>query len=81
MRPLNNSNVPGQFMAKAAPLGSEEYATKVAKPVMGAVDEMPKEYRELVQDLGYVDVYRAWRKGWSAQQIRGAVVDGRFVLG
>lgn len=77
MRCLNNSEVPG-FTAKAADLASPEYSARVASPVMQAVDEMPQPYRELVNEYGYVDVYRAWRKGYSPAKIRSLVFNGTF---
>lgn len=46
------------------------YKQRVAEPVMNAVDAMPKAYRELVHEFGYIDVYRAWRKGVSPDFIR-----------
>lgn len=79
MRALNNSEVPG-FKAKRADLGSEEYSQRVASPVMDAVDRMPFAYRQLVHDLGYVDVYRAWKRGWTPSQIRSRAADGTFHL-
>ena len=51
MRPLNNSAIPGKA-AKAADLGSEEYSAKVATPIMAAIDNLPKAYRELVNEFG-----------------------------
>ena len=79
MRCLNNSNVAG-FTAKAADLGSPEYTERVAGPVMQAIDTMPRAYRELVNEYGYVDVYRAWRKGMTPQAIRDRAADGTFHL-
>jgi hypothetical protein len=79
MRCLNNSEVAG-FTAKAADLASPQYTERVAAPVMQAVDAMPKPFRELVNYYGYVDVYRAWRKGWSPDRIRAAAVNGAFRL-
>lgn len=81
MRCLNNSEVPG-FTAKKAELASPEYSNHVASPVMGAVDTMPAAFRELVNEFGYVDVYRAWRKGWSVEAIRARAKErgGMFVL-
>ncbi len=79
MRALNNSTVPG-FTAKSADLGSDEYTQRVAAPVMNAVDTMPRAYRELVNEYGYVDVYRAWRKGMTPQAIRDRAADGTFHL-
>lgn len=80
MRALNNSSIPGRFQAKAAELGSEEYGDKVARPVMGAVDDMPHAFRALVNEVGYIDVYRAWRRGWTPEMISKATVDGAFVF-
>ena len=79
MRPLNNSAIPGKA-AKAADLGSEEYSAKVATPIMAAIDNLPKAYRELVNEFGYIDVYRAWRSGMTPEQIRRNACDGFFVL-
>jgi hypothetical protein len=79
MRALNNSEVPG-FTAKRAELGSEAYSERVASPVMDAVDHMPKAYRELVNEFGYVDVYRAWKRGLTPAMIRDRSRDGTFHL-
>jgi len=79
VRCLNNSNVPG-FTAKAVDIASPEYTERVAGPVMNAVDTMPRAYRELVNEYGYVDVYRAWRKGMSPQAIKDRSRDGTFHL-
>jgi hypothetical protein len=75
----NNSEIPG-FTAKRAEIASSEYTQRVAAPVMNAVDAMPREYRALVNEFGYVDVYRAWRKGWSPAMIRRNAKDGKFAL-
>lgn len=75
----NNSEVPG-FTAKRAEIGSEEYTARVAAPVMDAIDHMPKAYRELVNEFGYVDVYRAWRRGLTPTMIRDRAHDGTFRL-
>ena len=79
MRCLNNSNIPG-FTQKAADIASPEYTERVAGPVMQAVDTMPRAYRALVNEYGYVDVYRAWRRGLSPDAIRSAARDGTFKL-
>lgn len=79
MRALNNSEIPG-FTAKQADLASEEYTKRVASPVMDAIDHMPKAYRELVNEFGYVDVYRAWRRGLTPNQIRQHARNGAFRL-
>lgn len=79
MRALNNSEVPG-FTAKRAELASEEYSERVAGPVMDAIDHMPPAFRQLANELGYVDVYRAWRRGWTPSMIRSQAADGTFHL-
>lgn len=79
MRPLNNSVIPGHA-AKAAELGSDEYSARVAGPIMKAVDGLPQSYRELVNEFGYIDVYQAWRRGMTPDQIRQAAKDGFFKL-
>lgn len=79
MRDLNNSTIPG-FAPKASDLGSPEYAERVAVPIMNAVDSLPRVYRELVQEFGYIDIYRAWRRGIAPDGIRQSVKDGTFAL-
>ena len=65
--------------AKAAP-DDPHYKPRVAEPVMQAVDSMPAVWRALVHEFGYVDVYRAWRRGWTPGDVRRHAVDGRFEL-
>lgn len=79
MRALNNSEVPG-FTAKRADLASPEYSERVASPVMEAIDKMPKAYREMVNEFGYIDVYRAWKRGLTPSQIKQCSVNGTFQL-
>jgi hypothetical protein len=81
MRCLSNSNT-GGFTAKRAELASPQYAERVAMPVMSAIDRMPAAFRALVNEFGYVDVYRAWRADWQPAQIRPAAErnGGLFVL-
>jgi hypothetical protein len=76
-----DNSVTGSFVAKAQP-GTEEFAIRVAQPVMNAVDGMPRDYRLAVHDFGYVDVYRAWRRGIPVATIRAKALaaGGRFVL-
>ena len=45
---------------------------------MAAIDAMPQAYRELVNEYGYIDVYRAWKRGYSPQTIRERAQDGVF---
>jgi hypothetical protein len=49
-------------------------------PIMNAVDGLPPAYRELVNEFGYIDVYRAWRSGMTPEQILRNARDGFFVL-
>lgn len=77
MRPLNNSAVAG-FAPKHSELGTDEYIERVASPVMQAIDAMPKAYRECVNEFGYVDVYRAWKRGWTPAMIRQRASGGAF---
>lgn len=79
MRCLNNSEVPG-YTAKRADVASPEYTERVASRVMDAIDRMPKAYRELVNEYGYVDVYRAWKRGITPAQIKQRAVNGSFHL-
>lgn len=79
MRCLNNSEVAG-YTAKRADIASDEYTDRVASPMMDAVDHMPKAYREMVNEYGYVDVYRAWKRGITPAQIKQRAVNGAFHL-
>jgi hypothetical protein len=74
MIPRNNSATAGY--APRGDLGSEDYAEQTAKPTMDAIDHMPLGYRELVNELGYIPVYRAWRRGLSESAILAAAKDG-----
>jgi len=51
-----------EFKSKVA-ADDPTYKKKVAEPTMSAIDSMPKEWRELVYEYGYVDIYRAWKRG------------------
>jgi len=79
MRP--NDSQTDTFTPKVGP-GSPEYKQRVAEPTMAAIDAMPLAYRLLVKEFDYVDVYRAWRRNISPDQIRAraAAQGGRFVL-
>ena len=57
------------FRAKAEP-GSPEYKEFVAEPIMRAIDAMPPEFRALVHEFGYVEVYVEYRRGYSPAAIR-----------
>ena len=71
----------GAFHAKLSP-DHPDYSDRVAKPVMEAVDGLPEAYRACVHEFGYVDVYRAWKRGISPARIRqmAEANGGRFVL-
>jgi hypothetical protein len=56
----------------------DEYRSKSAAPIMQAVDAMPTEWRALVNEFGYIDVYRAWRRGWSIAMVRQATARNGF---
>jgi hypothetical protein len=81
MKCVNNSNT-AAFSAKDARLGSDEYGPRVSVPMMAAIDGMPPAYRALVNEYGYVDVYRALKRGIKpAQIVRAAAANGGlFVL-
>ena len=67
------------YVAHAQP-GSDDYKRKVADVTMRAIDAMPAAYRRLVHEFGYVDIYRAWKRGWSPEKIRSRAVNGVFKL-
>lgn len=70
----------GNYTPKVEP-GHPEYRERVAVPTMDAVDGMPAPFRALVHEYGYVDVYRAWKRGWSPDRVRESVDDfGVFAL-
>lgn len=61
---------------------SETYRQETAVPTMRAVDALPPQIRAAVDEHGYVDVFRAWRRGWPVERIRAAALahGGLFVL-
>ena len=59
-----------QHFREKVPGDDPRYKGAVAEPVMNAVDAMPQSYRLLVHAYGYVDVYRAWKRGMSPDEIR-----------
>lgn len=81
VRPTISDSRTAAFGEKV-PADDPRFKAMVAEPVMQAVDSMPAEFRALVHDFGYVDVYRAWRRGLTAPQIRAAAEanGGRFEL-
>lgn len=77
MRPRNNSVIPG-YGAKPSELGTDEYITKVAAPIMDAVDQMPAPWRALVNEFGYIQVYGLWKRGLTTQQARETLTAARL---
>lgn len=79
-RPLTDG-ITNAYQPKVA-ADHPDYAEKVAKPVMDAVDSMPKAYRDACHEYGYADVFRAWRRGITPARIRqmAEANGGRFVL-
>lgn len=71
----------GNFLARAEP-DTDEYKHAVAEPTMRAVDAMPPLWRAAVGQYGYVDVYRAWSRGWMLDDVceRAEANGGVFVL-
>ena len=51
------------------PADDPRYKAVVAEPTMAAIDAMPAQYRALIHRFGYVDVYRAWKRGWRTDRI------------
>lgn len=78
MRARSNSEAAG-YQAKVD-LESPEYGERVARPTMAAIEAMPPVWRALVNDYGYIDVYRAWRRGMPPEVIRDRARDGVFRL-
>ena len=76
----NDSQTAG-FTAKV-PADHPDYAARVARPTMEAIDGLPKAYRACVARFDYIDVYRAWRRGWPVERIeqRAAQLGGVFRL-
>jgi hypothetical protein len=67
---------------ESLPADDPRYQEVVARPVMKAVDSMPFAFRHLVHEYGYVDVYRAWKRGMSPKQIEDTAerAGGIFIL-
>lgn len=57
-----NTRYPPDKVPRADPaLTPDAYREKMAVPIMEAIDAMPEAYRALVNEIGYVEGYRAWR--------------------
>lgn len=57
-----NTRYPADKVPLADPaLTPDAYRDRMATPIMEAIDAMPSAYRALVNDIGYIEVYRAWR--------------------
>lgn len=69
---------------------TEQYAIKpsdgpdgykrLAEATMAAIDAMPKAYQDAVNQFGYVDVYRAWKRGIPVSEITRRSTTGFFRL-
>lgn len=66
---LRNNSQTADFTPRGS-LGSEEYKRRTAEPTMEAILGMPEAYRNLVDEFGYIDIYRAWRRGMHPDMIR-----------
>ena len=77
-----NSDSTTQAFVSKVTADDPTYRERVAIPTMRAIDAMPARFRLCVHEFGYVDVYRAWKRGWTPQRIResAAANGGRFVL-
>jgi hypothetical protein len=74
-----DSNASG-YTAKVEP-GHPDYPERVAIPVMNAVDALSKEWRMAIKSYGYVDCYRAMRRGMSVAEVeRRAEANGGFFV-
>ena len=58
-----------------AQAGSDDYKSKVAEAIMKAVDTMPREYRDCANEIGYISVWNAYRRGMTPTQITQAARD------
>jgi hypothetical protein len=58
-----NSQIAGY--AARGTLASDEYKDKTATHVMQAVDLLSPEWRQLVNEYGYIETYLAWKRGLS----------------
>ena len=69
-----NSYIPGTLQARVPP-NSGEYKRLTAVPVMNAIDALPPEYRELVNEFDYIGVYLAWRSRTPPAVIRAQAAE------
>ena len=74
---MRNDSQTAAFSPKVGP-EHPEYKARVAEPTMGAIDNLPKKYRELVYRFGYPEIYRAWRAHWTVAQILAVAVGDTF---
>jgi hypothetical protein len=76
----NNSAIPGFHQRGSA--DSEAYREGTAVPTMQAIDALPKPIVAVINECGYIDTFRAWRRGWPAERIRAVARahGGLFVL-
>ena len=55
-----NSNRPGH--EQSVPAADGRYKERVAEPCMTAVLGLPASYRALVDEIGYIEGYLAWKR-------------------
>lgn len=81
IRQMSNNEAQASHTVKLPP-DHPSYRETVAVPIMQAVDSMPPPYRQAIHEFGYIDVYRAFRRGWQVTRIRDVAAQhgGRFVL-
>lgn len=65
-----NTRYPPDKVPLADPaLTPNAYRERMAGPIMDTIDAMPAPYRALVNEIGYIEVYRAWRSGMMPSEI------------
>ncbi len=77
---MSNNATKGFTPKGGAQSGDERYKTDVAEPIMRAIDDMPRPFRDLIKRFGYIDIYRAWRAGWTVERINAKAVGDWFEL-
>ena len=59
-----------------------EVNTGLSAGEAGATDNFANEEQAVINECGYIDTFRAWRRGWPAERIRAVARahGGLFVL-
>lgn len=81
LRRHRNDTEGSAYSAKVEP-GHPDYKVKVAEPTMEAVDGLPAEWRAILREHGYVDVFRAFKRRWPPSRVKEQAErnGGLFVL-